>query len=112
MLSTAIETCFYSGFRLRANTQTKDSGGANIDSWSDGVEFDGHIRRLSSSEIIANNKRGINSSHRLSASADLAITKTNRVTFDSKEYHVTFVDDVHELAEFLQIELFYDEVES
>lgn len=108
----SIETQFYTGFRIRTNTQSRDSGGAITNSWSNGDTFSGHIRKLSNSEILNNAKRGIASTHRLYCAADLSIAKTNRVTFDSKEYHVTFVDDPHELDEFLQVELLYDEVES
>lgn len=110
-LGQSIENMFYSGFQIKTDTKTIDAGGAVIHTWSNGATFNGHIRKLSSSEIIDNAKRGVSSSHRLYCSASTSLTKLNRVTFDSKEYHVTHVDNVHELDEFLQVELLFDEVQ-
>ena len=107
-----IENLYVSGFKSYRLVDAVDSGGAvnedvDIDTtnWPINLQFSGHIRQLTANEIVLNQKREVNATHRMYCKV-LDITAEDRIIDpDSRTFDVKFVDNPHQLDMFLQVDL-------
>jgi SPP1 family predicted phage head-tail adaptor len=95
-------------FSVQSTTATPDSYGTQTEGWSNVAglsEVKGHMRRLSANEIIQNEKRGYNSTHRFYCNYTSSITAGMRIVYSGSNYKIVAPpDNPHEQNEFLQID--------
>jgi SPP1 family predicted phage head-tail adaptor len=95
-------------FSVQESTATADGLGGQTETWSavSGLgEVNGRRRLLSGNEIIANEKRGYNSTHRFYCDYTSSITEGQRIVYGGEYYSIKFVDNPHNENEFLQIDV-------
>ena len=95
-------------FSVESYTATADGLGGQTETWStvSGLgTVSGRMRLLSANEIIQNEKRGYNSSHRFYCAYVSSITAGQRIYYGGEYYKVVAPpDNPHEMSEFLQID--------
>jgi head-tail adaptor len=91
-------------FTVKRPTETESIGGATKLTDVDHLTINGAINGLSGSEIIANEQRGVISSHKFYC-LYCDIKQGDKVLHGSDEFIVQFVKDPMGMGEFLQIDL-------
>jgi SPP1 family predicted phage head-tail adaptor len=93
-------------FSVENYSSTADGlGGQTNPVWTLVCEVNGRRRLLSGNEIIANEKRGYNSTHRFYCDYTSSITEGQRIVYGGEYYSIKFVDNPHNENEFLQIDV-------
>lgn len=113
-----ITDLFESGWTVKKNTESVDSGGAVTDTWSTDTTIgtsgviSAHIRQLSRDEVISEGRPEVVATHRVYTAVDSITEKHRLVSPDGEVFNVVAVDNPHELDEFLQIDVRRSEVEA
>jgi len=105
---SSIASEFNMLFTVRRVTRTQDVIGGSADSWADNSTGNGgRMRLLSAAERLMIAREGTTATHRLYCLGDVDVTTKDRIEreSDNQEFDVTYVNDVDEAGEHLQIDM-------
>jgi SPP1 family predicted phage head-tail adaptor len=83
-------------FAVQVMAATPDQYGTQTEAWNNVAglsEVKGHMRRLSANEIIQNDKRGYNSTHRFYCNYTASITAGMRIVYNGENYKIVAPPD-------------------
>lgn len=100
-----IDTYYKSGFTIKRPIPSVDSGGSPVETFSDFLTTSGRMRPLTGTEILANEKLGLVTSHRFYCPV-IDVEEKDRIYNSTTEntYEVKFVKDPMEMGDHLEID--------
>lgn len=100
-----VESYYKSGYMIKRAVNTNDGGGVVIQTFSDLVATYGRMRALTGTEILANEKLGLVTSHRFYCPV-IDVEEKDRIydSNKSKTYEIKFVKNPMEMDSHLEID--------
>jgi SPP1 family predicted phage head-tail adaptor len=89
---------------IQTSTDTRNSVGEFVKSWTTSATVTGALRLLSSTDQIRAGKDNVVSTHRLYIEP-ATITKDDQVIIDGTTYEIIYVNEMQEPGHFYQIDL-------
>ncbi len=100
-----IDSYYKPGFTIKRPVRTVDSGGSPVETFSDFLTTSGRMRPLTGTEILANEKLGLVTSHRFYC-AVIDVEEKDKIynSNTGNTYEVKFVKNPMEMGDHLEID--------
>ncbi len=101
----SIESYYRTGFSVKRPVSVSDSGGSFTTTFADYAAISGRMRPLTGTEILANEKLGLKTSHRFYC-AVLSAVESDRIydSVNDKTYEIRFIKNPMEMDDHLEID--------